>query len=184
MECSIEANIARKITKAFSSVKSNKFNWFGYESRKSAGWDNSPSIATSWFGRIGISSYTTHTNGRSGIFYAFAGSTSDIMNLFETTYYAGVGMNLFDAIGAESQLETLGVGTQINIGNFSIGININLIGGTSITLGKNTNLGNGMTRTDGFTIGINTGSLVAIIVWIYKVVTAGDTSPVPGLQPA
>ena len=182
--CSIEANIARQITKAFSSVKSDKFNWFGYESRKSAGWDNSPSIATSWFGRIGISSYTTHTNGRSGIFYAFAGSTSDIMNLFETTYYAGVGMNLFDVIGAESQLETLGVGTQINIGTFSIGININLIGGTSITLVRNTNLGNGMTRTDGFTIGINTGSLVAIIVWIYKVVTVGDTSPVPGLQPA
>ena len=40
-----------------------------------------------------------------------------------------------------------------------------------------------MTRTDGFTIGVNTGCLAALIYWIYKLVTTGDPSPVPGLQP-
>ena len=31
--------------------------------------------------------------------------------------------------------------------------------------------------------GVNTGCLVAVIYWIYKFVTTGDPSPVPGLQP-
>jgi len=105
--------------------------------------------------------------------YAFAGSTSDVMNWFRTTYYAGVGINLFDVIGAEVQLETIGIGA-----------NINLIGGTSVTFGRNTDLGNGMTRTDGFTIGVNTGFLVAVIYWVYKFVTTGEPSPTLGLQPA
>ena len=116
--------------------------------------------------------------------YAFAGSTSDVMNWFGTTYYAGVGINLFDILGVEAYLETVGIGAQVSIGNFSIGANINLIGGTSITFGWDTDLGNGMTKTDGFTVGVNTGCLVAVIYWIYKFVTTGDPSPVPGLQPA
>lgn len=116
--------------------------------------------------------------------YAFVVSTSNIMNLFGTTYYAGVGINIFDIIGAKVQLETVDIGAQVNIGNFSIGANINLIGGTSIIFGLDTDLENGMTRTDLFTIRVNTGFLVAAIYWIYKFVTAGDPSPVLGLQPA
>lgn len=173
----------KQIAKVLSSSKSSGFNLFGYELRKSAGWNNSPYIATGFFGRIGFSSYITHTQGCYGMFYAFAGSTSDVMNWFGTTYYAGVGINLFDFIGAEFQLETVGIGAQINIVNFSVGANINLIGGTSVTFGCNTDLGNGMTRTDGFTIGVNTGFLVAVIYWVYKFVTTGDPSPTPGLQP-
>ena len=115
--------------------------------------------------------------------YAFAGSTSDIMNWMGTTYYAGVGINLFDILGVEAYVETIGIGAQVSIGRFSIGADVNLIGGTSITLGWNTDLGNGMTRTDGFTVGVNTGCLVAVICWIYKLLTTGDPSPVPGLQP-
>lgn len=76
----------------------------------------------------------------------------------------------------------LGVGAKAAIGKFSICADVNLIGGTSITFGWNTDLGNGITRTDGFTIGINTGFLVAAIIWAYKFVTTGDPSPVPGLQ--
>ena len=167
-----------------SLSKASRFNLFGYELRNSAGWDTSSAIFTDWFGRTGFSSYVTHTKGRSGVLYAFAGSTSDVMNWFETTYYAGVGINLFDIIGAEVQLETVGIGAQVSIGNLSIGANINLIGGTSIIIGWDTDLGNGMTRTDGFTIEINTGSLVAAIYWIYKFVTTGDPSSVPSLQPA
>jgi hypothetical protein len=156
---------------------------FGYELRESAGWNTSPEIATGYFGRVGFSSYVTNASGREGVFYAFAGSTSNIMNFLRTTYYAGVGINAFGIIGAEVQLETLGIGAQINLGSFSIGANVNLIGGTSITLGWNTTLGNGLTRTDGFTIGINTFFLVAVAACLYKFVMTGDTSPIPGLEP-
>ena len=179
----ISANAVKQIAKTLSP-KSSGFNLFGYELRTSAGWNTSPDIATSFFGRIGFSSYITHTQGQSGVLYAFAGSTSDVMNWFGTTYYAGVGINLFDILGVEAYVETVGIGAQVSIGNFSVGANINLIGGTSITFGWDTDLGNGMTRTDGFTIGVNTGCLVAVICWIYKFVTTGDPSPVPGLQPA
>jgi hypothetical protein len=179
----ISVNAVKQIAKTLSS-KSSGFNLFGYELRTSTGWDTSPDIATSFFGRIGFSSYVTHTQGQSGMLYVFAGSTSDVMNWFGTTYYAGVGINLFDILGVEAYLETVGIGVQVSIGNFSIGTNINLIGGTSITFGWDTDLGNGMTKTDGFTVGVNTGCLVAVIYWIYKFVTTGDPSPVPGLQPA
>ncbi len=81
-------------------------------------------------------------------------------------------------------MQTIGIGATINIGRLSIGADINLIGGTSITLGRNTDLGNGITKTGGFTVGINTGALVAIIVWIYKLATTGDSIPVPGMLPA
>lgn len=40
--------------------------------------------------------------------------------------------------------------------------------GTSITFGWDTDLGNGMTKTYGFTVGVNTGCLVAVICWIFK----------------
>ena len=179
----IGVNAVKQIAKTLSS-QSSGFNLLGYELRTSAGWNTSPDITTSFFGRIGFSYYVTHTQGKSGMLYAFAGSTSDVTNWFGTTYYAGVGINLFDIVGVEAYLETVGIGAQISIGNFSIGANINLIGGTSITFGWDTDLGNGLTKTDGFTVGVNTGCLVAVICWIYKFVTTGDPSPVPGLQPA
>ena len=179
----ISRNAVKQIAKTLSS-KSSGFNLFGYELRTSTGWDTSPDIATSFFGRIGFSSYVTHTQGQSGMLYAFAGSTSDVMNWMGTTYYAGVGINLFDILGVEAYVETIGIGAQVNIGRFSVGANINLIGGTSVTFGWDTDLGNGMTKTKGLTVGVNTGCLVAVIYWIYKFVTTGDPSPVPGLQPA
>ena len=177
----ISGNAVKQMAKTLSS-QSSGFNLFGYELRTSAGWDTSPYIATNFFGRFGCSSYTTETQGQSGILYAFAGSTSDVMNLFKTTYYAGVGINLFDILGVETYVETIGMGNQVHIGRFSIGTDINLIGGTSFTFGWDTDLGNGMTKTWGLTIGLNTGSLVAVIYWIYKFITTGDTSPVPNFQ--
>ncbi len=175
---------ANYIAGVFLLPNVSNLNLFGYEWRTSARWNNSPEIASSWFGRIGFSSYITHMQGQPGALYAFAGGTADILNWFDTTYYAGVGINLFNIIGAEVQLETLGIGAQVNLGNLSIGANINIIGGTSAAFGWNTDLGKGFTRTDGFTIGVNTGFLLAVIIWIYKAVTTGDTSPVPGLVPA
>ncbi len=173
--------VEKQITKTLSESKG--FNLFGYELRTSTGWDNSPDINTGFFGIIGSSSYTTYTQGHSGMLYAFAGSTTDVMNFFGTTYYAGIGINLFDIIGVEVQLETIGIGAQVSIGNFLIAADINLIGSTSVTVGWETDLEDGTTRTDGFTIGVNTGSLVAAICWIYKFVTTGDPSFLPSLQP-
>lgn len=151
---------------------------FGYELRTSMGWDDSPEISTNLFGRIGFSSYTTHVAGNSGLLYAFAGSTTDIMNLFGVEYYAGLGINLFDFVGAEVQLKTLGVGAKVSIGNLSLGFDINLLGNTSITIGTDTDIGNGMTQTTGFTIGVNTGLLVTAFLWIYKFLMTGDASPI------
>lgn len=90
------------------------------------------------------------------------------MNWFGITYYAGIGMNLFNVFGIEFQFEAVGAGTQINLGPLNIGVNVNLIGGTSLTIGWNTDLGDGLTRTEGITIGINTGFLLATILWIFK----------------
>ena len=179
----ISISASGKNTEALSPSKSSDFSLFGYELRTSTGWNPSPDIATSFFGRIGFSYYVTHVQGKSGMLYAFAGSTSDVMNWMGTVYYAGVGINLFDILGVEAYLETIGFGAKVNIGRFSIGADIDLIGGTSITFGWDTDLGDGKTRTDGFTVGVNTGCLVAVIYWIYKFLTTGDTSPIPGLQP-
>lgn len=101
------------------------------------------------------------------------------MNWFGITYYAGIGMNLFNVFGIEFQFEAVGAGTQINLGPLNIGVNVNLIGGTSLTIGWNTDLGDGLTRTEGITIGINTGFLLATILWIFKFFTTGDPSLVP-----
>ncbi len=179
----INTCVINKILKLVSK-SGNGFNLFGYELRQSTGLISSTKIATGFFGRFGYSYYITHTKGKSGMIYAFAGSTSDAMNWFGTTYYAGLGINLFDVVGAEVYLQTMGIGARINIGQLSIGFDINLIGGTSITIGKNIDLGNGMTRTECFTVGINIGALFAIIVWIYKLATTGDPSPVPIMIPA
>lgn len=173
--------IFKQITKTFLPTKAKGFNLFGYGLRHSAGWSDSPTIATGWFGRVGKSYYTTNTQGRAGFFHAFAGSVSDVMNWFDITYFAGIGINIFDIIGFEFQFETVGIGAQVSIGNYSIGININLIGGTSITFGNTVDLGNGETHTVGVTVGINTGFLVAVMFWLFKAITMGDTSPIPGL---
>ncbi len=82
----------------------------------------------------------------------------------------------------EVQLETIGIGAKVAIGKFSIGANVNLIGGTSITFGLDSYLENGDIRTDGFTIGLNTGFLVALIFSAYMLVTTGNSSPLPCFQ--
>ncbi len=64
---------------------------------------------------------------------------------------------MFDTIGAEIQFETLGIAAQLNIESLSIGIDVNLLGVTSITIARNTDLGKGLSGINGFTIGINTG---------------------------
>ena len=79
------------------------------------------------------------------------------------------------------QLETAGVGAQISIGEFSVEANANLIGGTSITIARNIVIGEGVTRTKGVTLGLNTIGLIATAFWLYKVVTTGDVTPLPGL---
>lgn len=155
-----------------------RLNLFGCELRTSAGWQNSPYMANGWIGRIGYSSYITYSTGQTGMLYTFAGSVSDTMNWFETTYYAGIGINLFDAIGAEFQVENVGIGGQIKIGPLFLGLNINIIGGTSLTAGIEKKKENGITLTKGVTIGINTslGAVVAVAFCGYYCLTTGDAS--------
>ena len=134
-------------------------------------------------GIIGFSSYVTHTEGRTGVFYAFAGVTSDVTSFFDKTYFAGVGIDLFGILGAEIQLETLGIGVSVNVGNFSISLNANLFAATSVTFAWDTDLGNGLTRTDGFTVGLNSIGMLAVATYVYLWLTTGfgtpSTSPLP-----
>lgn len=68
----ISGNAVKPISKTLSS-KFSGLNLFGYELRASAGWGTLSDVATSFFGRIGFSSYVTYTQGQSGMLYAFAG---------------------------------------------------------------------------------------------------------------
>lgn len=127
-------------------------------------------------GIIGFSSSVTYTKGRTGVLYAFAGVTSDVTSFFDKTYFAGVGIDLFGILGAEIQLETLGVGATVSIGRFSAEANLNLLAATSITFAWDTYVGNSITQTMGVTIGINTvGALMA--VGVYLLVTSGFIVP-------
>ena len=136
-------------------------------------------------GIIGFSSYVTHTEGRTGVFYAFAGVTSDVTSFFDKTYFAGVGIDLFGILGAEIQLETVGVGASVNIGNFSISLNANLFAATSVTFAWDTDLGNGSIHTTGITIGVNTVGLLVLVASAYLLLTSGFATPstVPGPVP-
>ena len=44
-------------------------------------------------------------------------------------------------------------------------------------------LDDGNIKTTAVTLAINTGFLLSTVVWVYKVVTTDDMSPVPGLSP-
>ena len=174
---SVNENIVKN-SNSTTSIDSTNTNLFGYEKRVSSGWEESPILISGWLGIIGYSSYTTYSEGKPGKIYVFAGRTSNTMNLLNTDYYAGIGVNAFDKINVEFQLETVGLGMQISIGNSFVSLNANLIGNTSITAGKNIDLGYGVTQSNAFTAEINTGTLVAIIIWCYKVLATGDVSPV------
>ena len=156
---------------------SAKFHLFGYEWRESAGWEYSPTMVAGLLGIIGISSYLTHTKRRSGMLYVFAGVTSDVTSFLGTTLYRGVGVDLFGILGAGVQRETLGVGVSVSIGNFSISLNANLLASTSITFAWDTDFGNGYTRTDGFTAGVNTVGLLAVATLVYLWLTTGFVLP-------
>lgn len=108
------------------------------------------------------------------------GSTTDITNWYGTTYYAGVGVR-GSFFSAEVKVQTVGVGAELSLGNFSVGLDINLIGASSITFATTQDIDQNRTQTTGFTVGINTGLLVALFVWVAKLVYTGDPSPVPGL---
>ena len=161
----------------------SKFALFGYEWRRSAGWEHSSTLLSNWLVRIGFSSYVTHTSGKPGILYAFAGTTSDVMSLLDATYYAGVGLDLFGILGAEVQAEFLGVGATISLGRLSIGVNANLLAPTSLAFTWDTDLGSNLMRSDGFTIGINTPGVLMLVAlactYIWAVLHGIDPSAVP-----
>ena len=65
----ISGNAVKPISKTLSS-KFSGLNLFGYELRASAGWGTLSDVATSFFGRIGFSSYVTYTQGQPGMLYS------------------------------------------------------------------------------------------------------------------
>ncbi len=148
------------IKRIIASIGLKAKGLFGWEYRTSSGWEASESLHSSFIGRIGVSSYTTAVKGDGGIFYAFAGTTSDVFNLLGTNYYAGVGFNFGDVFGAEIQFETLGMGASVTLFGFTLSLDINLLGNISITFGRTIDSGNGTNTTTGVTIGINIGTIL------------------------
>lgn len=114
--------------------------------------------------------------------YVFASTTSNLSGFLETTYYVGVGINLFGILGAEIQLEAFGIGATISVSDFSISLNMNLLSYTSLTFAWDTDLGNNYTRITGVTIGINTAGLLVLVASIYSVLTNGF--PIPSTFPS
>ena len=149
---------------------------FGAELRNSTGWSTSSSFYASFIGRVGISSYQTTTKGTSGIFNVYAGSTTDSFNILGSEFYAGVGVNLFDVVGVEYEIKTLGFGATISIFNISVSLELNLIGMTSITFASTQQVNENTTATNGVTIGVNTFLLIYTTYWIYKTLKTGDSS--------
>ena len=125
---------------------------------------------------MGFFSYTTTTQGQKGILYAFCGIAEDSMAWSGTNYYAGVGVNVYDIVGVEVQLETYGICCQISIFNCSISADVNLQGATSLAISKDIDLGNGVTQTVEFSIRINTGLLASAVIGSYLFITTGNSS--------
>ena len=170
--------INKKITSIdFFNERSN-IDFFGYEFRESSGWERTDFYAVSKIGRIGFSYYTTYYSGKKGLIYVFCGSTTDEMNWTGTTFSAGIGANN-GIFGFEIELESLGIGSQISVGDLFLKLNINLISDTSISFGLNRRIDDNNVTSSGFTVGVNTGALVAAALWIYKLFTTGDPSPIP-----
>ena len=162
-----------------SGCASGKYHLFGYEYRISAGWEYSPHMYVGRLGIIGISSYETHTKGRTGVFYAFSGATTDITNFFDVTYYAGVGIDLFGILGLEIQLETVGIGATVSIGGFSVSLHVNLFAATSVTFALDMDMGDNTTCTTGVSFGLNTIQTLAVVA----LACVGGYQLINGMQP-
>ena len=168
-----------------SFVTSTSWKVFGYEHRTSAGWEADGRMFTSSILRIGVSSYITHsTADKPSVFYAFTGHVeTDSLSLIGETWYAGIGMKWGDIFGTEVQVETLGIAGKVKYGNFSIAVDLNLLGGLSITFGKDENLGNCDVSTTGFTIGVNFLSLAYVILAIGSLFQPSSVPSAPSYQP-
>ena len=66
-------------------------------------------------------------------------------------------------------------GAKISILGLSVGMDVNIFGSTSVTIGIETKKENEM-HFDGFTVGINTPSLIGFAVSLYAAFTTGDFS--------
>lgn len=139
---------------------------FGLQSRSSTGFQNGPFYFSNSLFRIGITYFSTATTGDKNVFYAFFGSTLDKCNALGTNFFVGIGINILGSIGLEAYVQTLGFGISVNIGSFSIEADLNLYGTTGITFGWTADLGNGLSNTIAFTVGINTYVLGIVIATI------------------
>lgn len=75
---------------------------------------------------------------------------------------------------------SVGIGAQISLGGkYFIKFDGDLTGATSITIGENTDLGDGKVKTEAVIFGVNSISLAATILGVYVFVISGGTVLVP-----
>ena len=160
---------------------------FAAQYETSLGWEDNEYFYSGFLGRIGFSSFVTHSEGMKGIFNAFAGEKLDPLSQNGMLYYAGLNVDLFGVVGLEYQLQTFGLSSQLNIGRLSGTYDLNLTGVSSLTIAWNTYLTDGDTLTEGFTYGVNTGMIVFVASLIFGLLVTGSVNapvnrPIPAYQ--
>ena len=158
------------------NTKASDIKIVGQEKRTSYGWESSNGFINTPIFRFGLSHYETEIEGNKGILYKFSGSSRDIMNFFETTYYGGFGIDLFDMLGLEIQLENAGIAAQVSCGDYAVGADVNIAGATSITFSKDYELDSGNIETRGVTVGFNTGLLAFTLLATYYYLITGNSA--------
>ncbi len=161
------------------ALRTKDYDSFSLQERTSDGWELSSDMIQGVFGRVGFSSYETHIEGKKAILYAYYGSNVDVLNIYGTVGYGGIGMDLLGIAGIELQAETLGLSVQASFGKACIIAKVNLAGTTALTLGKNIEIEDNTIRMKGFTFEANTGMIFAIVYWVAKAYYTGDLTPVP-----
>ena len=80
--------------------------------------------------------------------------------------------------GKECYIQNFGVGITKHFGPVSFDFSIDLFGFTGITIGFTSQTSQGESHTSAFTIGVNTGTLAAVLIIIIELI-AGGPVPIP-----
>ena len=104
------------------------------------------------------------------MFYAF----TDIKDAStgETTKSYGVGLNLYDVVGAELQVnDKIGIGVSANIFALNASVDVDLFGTSSVFIGLSSDASDDVSINNGFTIEVDTrflGLVLILLIYLLK----------------
>ena len=148
---------------------------FGASLRYSDGWQDDELFINNFFFRLGLSSQTTVSEGESGIINAFAGATTDQMNVLETEWYAGIGWDI-SIMSYELQVETVGLSIGFSIGKLDVGLSANITGEIGGHIGITESFENNTEVTNAIVAGGNFGTVTFLVASAVYFASTGDLS--------